>query len=138
MPYCTQDDLIKELSEVTLIELTDDTGAGVVTVATVTDAIKDADSEIDIYCSRYQVPFNPVPDIIGKLSQDIAIYNLHSRRPGMPENRKKRYDDAIKFLTNISKGIISLDVSVIESVSHDGVKVSSEDRVFTRDTLKGY
>jgi phage gp36-like protein len=139
MPYCTKEDIIKLISEETLIELSDDFGAGIVDDATVDKAIADADAEIDGYCnSRYTVPFVPVPVVIAKISQDITAYNLHSRRPGMPEARQKRYEAAIKLLTNLSKGLVTLGAAAEESASGDKVQVSAQDRVFTRETLKGY
>ena len=109
MAYSTQSDILEQLDEDVLIQLTDDNDAGVVDDDAVTRAIADADSEIDSYCgAHYEVPFSDVPAMVRKLSVDISIYNLYARRKGAPEDRKQRYDSAIRFLRDISTGKASL------------------------------
>ena len=135
MAYCTQADLLEQISEDDLIQLTDDSDAGIVDVSMVTRAIADADAEIDSYCgTKYDVPFSPVPVMIRKVSVDITIYNLYARRRGAPEDRKERYDDAVSFLKDISKGIASLGgdaPSVDDDAGPEATTVKS-DRVFSR------
>ena len=46
--------------------------------------------------------------MVRKLSVDISIYNLYARRKGAPEDRKQRYDSAIRFLRDVSTGKASL------------------------------
>jgi len=107
--YSAQTDILEQLDEDILIQLTDDVDAGVVDDDAVTRAIADADSEIDSYCgAHYEVPFSDVPAMVRKLSVDISIYNLYARRKGAPEDRKQRYDSAIRFLRDISTGKASL------------------------------
>lgn len=109
MAYSAQTDILEQLDEDILIQLTDDVDAGVVDDDAVTRAIADADSEIDSYCgAHYEVPFSDVPAMVRKLSVDISIYNLYARRKGAPEDRKQRYDSAIRFLRDISTGKASL------------------------------
>ena len=75
MPYATQADILDQLDEDILIQLTDDADTGDVVDDVVTRAIADADAEIDGYCGkRYSVPFDTVPPIIRKFAVDIAIY----------------------------------------------------------------
>lgn len=105
MPYCTQADLINQIPETYLIELTDDAEAGTIDSDKVTRAIVDADDEINLYCRKYYtVPFTTVAGIIRKFSVDIAIYNLYSRRRSIPEERVTRYADAITTLKSIAAG----------------------------------
>jgi len=139
MSYSVQDDILEQISEAELIDLTDDEGAGSVDTSAVARAIADADAEIDGYCAtRYTVPFLPVPVMIRKLSVDIAIYNLYSRRgKGMgdivPEDREKRYNNAIRFLRDVSKGLISLGADAPAQDSGGGPEATTDksDRVFT-------
>lgn len=139
MAYCTKIDILEALSEEELIGLTDDFDAGVVDDSRVTRAISDADAEIDGYCGeKYNVPFSPAPAIIRKLSVDIAVYNLYARRQGAPENRKERYDSAIRVLKDVSKGAVSLGADAPTETSEDKVSTSSEDRIFDRDKLEGF
>jgi len=109
MAYSELDDLKKQISEEFLKELTDDKETGEIDEAVVSRSIEDADSEIDSYCrSIYSVPFSTVPKIIRKLSVDIAIYNLYARRQGVPEDRLRRYKDAISLLKLLGEGEIRL------------------------------
>ena len=135
MAYCTQADLLEQISEDVLIQLTDDEDAGVVDTDMLTRAIADADAEIDSYCgTKYEVPFSPVPVMVRKYSVDIAIYNLYARRRGAPEDRKERYDDAISFLKDVSKGIATLGGDAPSGDDESGPEATTvkSDRVFSR------
>jgi len=102
MSYSLQADLLEQISEAKLKQLTDDADTGSIDADVITRSIADADAEIDGYCGvRYTVPFTTIPTIIRKVSVDIAIYNLYARRHGAPEDRQKRYDNAVKFLLNV-------------------------------------
>jgi phage gp36-like protein len=140
MPYCTQTDLLEQISSKELISCTDDANAGTVDTSAVDRAIADADAEIDGYCSgRYTVPFSPVPAIIRKLSVDIAVYNVYSRRRGAPESRKQRYDNAIAFLKSISSGEVSLGADDPEPPTQNHQpQFAGNDRIFTRDKMSGF
>lgn len=137
--YATQDDLKKQLSEDLLIQLTDDAGNGVIDTTVTDTALETADVEIDGYLGeRYTLPLSPVPAIINKQAVDIAIYNLYGRRQGPPDHWQKRYDNVIRFLSKIVTGDISLGVGDPEGAVEDVALVSSQDRIFTRDSLKGF
>ena len=144
MAYCTIDDVREQIEERMLIQLTDDTDAGVIDESVVERAIADADAEIDGYVgSRHTVPLDPTPGAIRKLSVDLAIYNLYARRSdSTPEIREKRYDAAVKFLEQVAKGTISMGMQDPEGSppSSDAPEMSSSnpDRTFSRDTLEGF
>lgn len=143
MAYCTLTDLKKLLPEELLIQLTDDEGAGVVNQGRIDEAIAGADIEIDSYCGvKYTVPFaSPVPDLAKKLSIDIAIYNLYSRKvEEIPSTRAERYKNAIRQLEGIAKGLISIGEATepTPAAGADGAQIESSDRVFTRDTMSGF
>lgn len=141
MPYCTQTDILEQLSQDELIGLTDDAGAGVVDASVVARAVADADAEIDSYAAgRYTVPFSPVPAMIRKTSVEIAIYNLFSRRRGAPDSRRQRYDASTRFLRSLANGEVTLGSDSPGASTDDGIaaSVSSDDRIFSKDTLGGY
>lgn len=143
MAYCTQDDILDQIDEDNLIQLTDDADAGAVDADMVTRAIADADEEIDSYCgARYSVPFTTVPGIVRKLSVDIAIYNLYARRRGAPDDRKERYNNAVRMLRDISKKVISLGADDPDGSPPDTdrpqMSSSNPPRLFSRDTMKGW
>lgn len=114
-------------------------------------AVDDADSEIDGYLAkRYKVPLERVPKMIGKLSKDIAVYNMASRRGINESEREKnilnRYNAAILYLTNVAKGIVELDGqasggtgdTLPDAQGNTGFTIQSSDRVFSRKSLKGW
>jgi len=143
MPYCTLTDIKKLIPEERLVQLTDDEGVGVVNEARVDEAIAQADMEINAYLGgRYTVPFSsPVPDIVRKLSMDMAIYHLYSRKlEEIPQTRKDRYDGAIRILKGITEGKISIGEATEPAGESDSAQVSTseDDRIFTRDKLSGF
>ena len=138
--YAAQADILEQLDGDILIQLTDDADAGTVDADMVTRAIADADAEIDGYCGkRYSVPFSTVPAIVRKFSVDIAIYNLYARRKGAPDDRKQRSDNAVKFLANVAKGLISLGEDDPDSTpASNAPEIDNEDRLFTRTTMEDF
>lgn len=139
MPYSTLTDIKKLIPETAIIQLTDDEDTGSVNQARVDEAIAQADAEIDSYCGgRYTVPFTTVPDIVKKISVDIAIYNLYSRKVEViPETRAERYKNAIRQLGDIAKGIITIGEPEADVPEAGGVQINTttDDRVFTKDTM---
>jgi len=143
MSYCEQADLLQQIDEAMLIQLTDDDNLGAVAEDVVARAIADADGEIDGYLgARHSVPLDPVPDIVRKCSADIAIYNLFSRRGAAPELRAERYKGAVKFLEHVAKGVISLGADDPEgsppNTDAPEFHSSNPDRIFNRNNLKGF
>lgn len=142
MSYCVLDDLKKQVSEQVLIGLSDDEGQEI-KLEIIDSAITTADAEINGYArTQYDVPFNPVPDIIRKLSVDITIYNLFSRR-GLDKEKDfniiDRYKGAIRFLENLAKGLVTIGVTSGHPAPAPpvGMEIQSNPRIFTRDSLKG-
>lgn len=134
MAYCTQSDLLEQISEDKLIQLTDDDDLGIIDASAIARAIADADAEIDGYAAtRYDVPFSPVPVSIRKQSVDITIYNLYARRTGAPDDRRTRYNDAIRYLKDLSRGSVSVGADG-PAIDADGGPESTpprSDRIFT-------
>lgn len=134
MAYCTQSDLTEQMSTDELVQLTDDTGAGAVDISVAVRAIADADAEIDGYCAtRYAVPFATVPALIRKVSVEIAIYNLYARRQGAPEDRRRRYEDAVRWLKDVARGVVALGADAPAEASDGGPEttVAKRDRIFS-------
>ncbi|PKN71196.1 MAG: DUF1320 domain-containing protein [Deltaproteobacteria bacterium HGW-Deltaproteobacteria-12] len=136
MSYCTLEDLKSAIPEDELVQLTDDVNTGDIDTYVVSRAIADADAEIDSYCgSRYTMPFSPVPVIIRKLSVDMAVYNLFTRRSVLkiPEDRQKRYDNAIRFLKDVARELISLGADAPAEPADGSPQATrtKDDRIFT-------
>ena len=108
MAYCTQADIEVLIPQLELAQITTESGDTADTVV-VADAIAAADAEIDAYCGKqYTVPFAPVPARVKSLSVDMSIYHLYSRRSVAPEIRRIKYEDAVKFLKDVAKGLAVL------------------------------
>lgn len=135
MAYSTQTDILKQIEEDLLIQLTDDNETGSVDAAIVTQGIADADAEIDSYlATKYTVPLTTVPDLVLKFSVDIAIYNLYSRRGTDDEVRTRNYKDAVKQLEAFVAGKATLGITPPPDETQAGPETSSDeqDRIFTR------
>jgi phage gp36-like protein len=142
MPYSALADIYPlQLDEATLIQLTNDAGnAETIDEDVVARAIADADATINAYCQgRYAVPLSPIPDKIRQIGVDIAIYNLYSRRGDtVPDNRKERYKDAVRFLERISDGKGALGALAPAQTNTDNtVNIAGNNRLFTRDKMRG-
>jgi len=137
MGYATTADLNLRITQSELVRLTDENDTGNVDTATITAALETADVEIDSYLAvRYSLPLAETQPLLVSLAVDIAIWNIYSLDDsGVPENRKERYQAAIKTLERISSGKQSLPIS--ESVTEDSsAEVSGPERLFTRDTMR--
>lgn len=143
MSYSSLSDIKKLIPEETIVQLTDDGAIGSIDEAVVNEAIAQADAEIDSYCGgRYKVPLSPAPNVARKLSADIAIHTLYSRRSDViPQARLERYRSAVGLLEGISKGTISLGIDPAPPASADNraeTNVEADRNVFSRDSLEGF
>jgi len=111
MTYATLITMTSQFGEHDLIDVTDteDPYAGVINMTRLQLAMDAANSEVDGYiCTRYTVPVDPAPPFLVKVACDIARYHLVTGAARVTERDQVRYESAIKTLTNLSKGIISL------------------------------
>lgn len=73
-------------------------------------AIDTASSEVDSYLSaRYSIPLDPCPPYIRQITVDIAIYRMALYDDARTTEMRLRYEDAIKYLTTVSKGLANID-----------------------------
>lgn len=142
MSYIVQADLLADIPNDVLIQLTDDNKDGSVDSSVVTDAITRAQSEVDGYlATKYSVPIAAPPQLVKSLTATLTCYRLFGRRGrGVPEDWGKRYDDAVRTLTNISKGLVKLDVEPppAESSTATAGEIKGPERVFDRDKLGSF
>lgn len=143
MAYSTKSDILNQMSDVELAQLTSEEG-NVVDDIVVNKAIVDADATIDSYVGKlYAVPLStPIPARINQLSVTIAIYTLHSRRAsklgGIGEAIRTNYEDAIRFLEQAAANKVSIGVDPPPTASSGQDAVfKGNDREFTKDTLTG-
>lgn len=139
--YIASGDL--DIPQDTLLDLVDDEDAGSMTAeaqARVDQAIADAEALVDGYCgARYAVPFATPPGLVKNLARRIAEWNLYNRRDRVPEAVQRAYDGAVSTLKLIAQGKVSLGVDPGPAGrSQAGPRYEAPERVFTRDTMKGF
>jgi phage gp36-like protein len=138
MPYATSIDITNRYGSNALLIAADRDNDGVVDTAAVERALNDASALIDTYIgARYSLPLPEVPDVLMAYCVDIALYKL-SADIAYTEEKRKRYDDAISGLVNISKGIATLTfISGGEPDTSTGdVELISADRQFSRKSMR--
>lgn len=145
MPYCALADIIDQVPEQKIIELTDDENLGEVNTARVDKAIATAGSIIDGYLrGRYTLPLDIVPDLIKTIAVDLSVFKLYERRRemDMPETLVNRYKNAVKLLEQIQKGLISLGIEDTASAAGGSgsykTNKTAEDREFSKEKLKTF
>lgn len=139
--YCTIDDLTRILAEAELLQLADDTGSSALTdvavVAVISEAIDQADREIDAYVGVIRaVPLDPAPSLIVNLSARMAIYNLFTRRPGLDgyETARERYEQATNILRAVAAGKMSIGPApgATATIQADTARIKSAPKQFGR------
>ncbi len=151
MAYCTvnevldmlKDDMINVIIGDDYIEDKEERLQAVTPIAE--QAIEDACAEVDGYLAkRYDVPFAKTPFVINKFAKDIALYNMVSRKGIDEGDREKtyltRYNSAISFLTKVAQGVIDIGLSInqTEKSAQNGFSMKSSERLFDRDSMKGW
>lgn len=141
--YAARQDIVDRIGIDELHVLADRDRDEIVDEASITQALLDASTTIDTYVSRrYPVPLSPVPGIAKTLCVTIAVYFLADRAGAVTEERRKRYEDAIKLLERMASGEVGLGVPPSgEEVPTGDVKgeilAQSEPRVFGRSRSGG-
>lgn len=141
MTYCTLADILDVMDEADVIGYTDDEDTGSVNTDATDKAISGAAALIDVrVASRYDVPFDPVPDMVKALAVDIAAYKISSRRGSAPEEFRTKFDDAVRLLKDIGSGnaVLPGAASATTSASNDRVTFTADDRIFTRSKMTGF
>ena len=104
----------------------------------VTKALVSASNEIDSYVGVvYDLPLPVVPQRLIDVCCDIGLYRLSYDAGMLTEEKRLRYEDAIKWLTNLSKGVVELGIpDVDEPASTELVQMCASERLFTRSTMR--
>lgn len=138
--YATQSDLEDYFGTDELLVASDRNGDGVPDTGVVTAALTSATEEVDSYlASRYDLPLSPVPGVLLHITADIAMYRMSFGHTSMTEEKRQRYEDAIKWLTNLSKGVTTLGPEEETVTSSDAPQkgANNEARLFTRTKMAG-
>ena len=110
MAYATVAELQEGWGEDVLLQLTDRDRDGAADPGVAETALDDASAEMDGYLGRhYQLP---LPDEqrrpLRRIAIDIAVYRLSTDGAAMTKDRRRRYEDALRFLRGVADGRIRL------------------------------
>ena len=141
MSYATTADMRDRFDEAELRQLTDDAGAGVIDDARLQRALDDAGDLINAHlAARYDVPIAPAPKLLTRLQCDIARRYLYRDEP--PAGVKDAHDQAVRTLERLADGRMSLGLDAeggeTAQPASGGPQLSASDRVFGRDSLRGF
>ena len=141
MSYAVQVDLSpRRISNSELVQLTDDTNSGQVNAQLVTDILDEASATVDSYCGqRYAVPLQASSQVKG-LVLTIAEYLLYLRRKRMKVDVRQAWEDAMKFLGDVSSGKARLDqpIAATPQIGAGDVQVTAIPQRFSGSNLSGY
>jgi phage gp36-like protein len=132
MAYIDKAAMILLFGEPELVQLTDRAGtAGAIVDAVLNLAMTNAESEADSYLgSAYALPLPTVPAVLQTMVGDIARYRLYDNRA--TEEVQKRYDRAVSWLRDVSKGVVSLGIKSTDPQPEASIAVAgSRAQVFT-------
>ena len=102
MGYITNADIEERLGTAAYVQLADDDGNGVADVGVVDEARLGAEGEANSYLGRrYSVPVSltthpDLADVLASFTLDLAEYRLRLRRPPVPDDARRRRDQAIE------------------------------------------
>ncbi|WP_434361054.1 DUF1320 family protein [Parasalinivibrio latis] len=139
--YATLDDMLARYGEDVVYTLADTDGNGALDESGAERSLRDATGLINSYLgSRYPLPLPNTPALLTRLCVDIALYWLADDAGGATEERRQRFEDAIKWLESSAKGQVALGVEDDSEdgddlVEEDGMAFSSAERLFSRRGL---
>ncbi|MDQ5985872.1 MAG: hypothetical protein CSYNP_01589 [Syntrophus sp. SKADARSKE-3] len=143
MPYCSLTDLEKLMPTTMIISMSNDVGgATTVDMTNLTEAIDQADREIDAYLviAGESVPMDPVPPLIANLSAKMARWNLCLRKLFSNASWENEYLRCQKLLEKIAARKLSVG-QIEEGVAVSGVgtiSVSARPQRFTDAIWRTY
>jgi phage gp36-like protein len=142
MAYAASQDLVDRFGELEIIQLTDreTIPPAAINADVAARALADADALIDGYLLKaYALPLQSTPPALVKIACDIARFNLWGDRADPKGAIRAAYDDALRWLGNVSKGVIKLEVDGAQApaATTGDARFSGSEPVFSRDSLRG-
>jgi len=145
MAYATAQQAIDLYDEDYVLVSIDRDEDGEVDTTAFSDALDQATSELDSYIGvKYDLPLVVVPDVLQRFTIDMAIYISCPNPAELTDEKKERYEAAVKWAQGVAAGKVSLGViDQPATAEEDGggsavqTEPSSSDRLFTRSTMAG-
>ncbi|MCG6552499.1 MAG: DUF1320 domain-containing protein [Candidatus Magnetominusculus sp. LBB02] len=141
MSYISASDMSCAITDTELIQLTDDSGSGVVDTARINEVIGMAAALVDSYIGgRYKVPLSaPIPEVVKAASVSIAVYLLNMRSSfEISDKRVKAYEQAISLLKDIARGTATLGIEeTTQERDNAASNKAANSRIFTSGSMRG-
>lgn len=101
-------------------------------------ALTDATAEMDSYLSvRYDLPFTSTPPVVERVCGDIGMYRISFTSHTLTDEKRVRYEDALKWLKGVAAGEVDLGLEEVDQAVEASPELVADDRLFTRTTLQG-
>ncbi len=143
--FATKNDMVSRFGAKEVIQLTDREYSGAIDDAVLQRGLTSADAEISGYLAgRYALPFSVVPQMLIDYACDIARYRLTGTEVTCTQGIESRYDQAVKYLTLVGQGKISLGIDTAGAVvgspaaTGNSIRVQRGGRRFNDDSMAGY
>lgn len=134
--YATQTDIENTYGSEALLLVADRDGDGQVDQPVLDEALEAAEATIDSHVQkRYEKPLSDVPQLLTNIAIDLVMYRLASTADMATEERRKRHEDAMKQLVQISEGKIDLGLASTAKSATGKVHVESGERKFDRGSM---
>lgn len=140
MPYATAADLDDYFGNAEVLIAADRDGDGTADTDVITTGLTAATEEIDSYLAvRYDLPLAATPGVLTRVCGVMAMYHMSINSPSMTDAKREGYEDAIKWLTKLAKGHVTLGPEEEDVVVQDEatLSVDSETRLFSRTKMRG-
>lgn len=137
-PYAAPADIEAQYGAEALLLLTDRAGRGEADATVAERALADAASEIEAHLAgRYELPLEPGrAAALRRPAVDIAVYRLAADAATATDERRRRYEDAVRYLERIASGEIRLGAEAVPAPP-SAAALPAPRRRFTRRSLLG-
>jgi phage gp36-like protein len=137
MAYVSVADLVTRYGEGYVTASCDRDQDGAADTSALETALDEASARIDAFVgARYPVPVSPVPAVLASVCGDIGIYLASTDPLALTDDKRARYEDALRFLRDIARGDATLGQEA-DPPPTTRVLYSTNERVFTRTLMDG-
>lgn len=139
MSYATQSTLELQFGADEVTRSADRDADGVADVDVVERALTEADGIIDSRIGVvYDLPLQTVPEVLVAYAGDIALYRLSYDAGTLTDEKRRRYEDALRWLDAVATGKAVLGGQPEpDKISGAGTRITAGERLYTRATLRG-
>lgn len=136
MSYANQQDLVARYGTDAVLLVADRDEDGEIDAEVVVRALADAAGEIDAYVSRrHELPLSSTPRVLVSLTVEIAMYRLSAEADTLTDEKRQRYEDAVRLLGRIASGEVLLGTTPRRAGG--AALIEGPQRLFSRRSLRG-